>query len=277
MTNVLEVRDLFFAYKERAVLNGISFSLRQGGCFLLFGPNGCGKTTLLDTILGIHKTRQGKVLLCGNEISTLSAAEKARKVSYVSQKSDHTFPYSVFQMVLMGRTAYSGMFASPDHNDEILADEAIRTVGMEQYRDTPFTKLSGGEMQLVKIARAIAQGTDLIILDEPTAHLDFRHELNVIQFITHIVKEKQISIVMATHFPNHALYFESCDLPVKVALMENGTFGAAGIPSEVLNEENMARIFGIRTKTYIDFDHKPPRRYIVPVEFTDEGACQWKK
>ncbi|MEG0378524.1 MAG: ABC transporter ATP-binding protein, partial [Eubacterium sp.] len=151
-----------------------------------------------------------------------------------------------------------------------IARQAIESVGLSHYMEHAYTKLSGGEAQLVKIARAIAQETDMIIFDEPTAHLDFRHELNVIRFIADTVKNKGISVIMATHFPNHALFLESRGLPTRVAMMENGVFGAVGKPSEVLNQENMERIFKVKTKNFIDGND----RYIVPVDFCEGG--EWR-
>lgn len=275
---VLEINDLYFSYKEKKkkgkrgkeILKGVSFSLEKGECFCIFGPNGCGKTTVLDCILGGNKVTSGEILLNGLDITKLTSIEKAKQVAYVSQKSDGTFQFSVFQMVLMGRTAYSGMFSSPGKEDEEIASATIHQLNLDKYMDHPYTKLSGGEAQLVKIARAIAQGTDLIIFDEPTAHLDFRHELNVIRFIASIVKNQGISIVMATHFLNHAFFLESCGLKTKVALMEDGAFGAVGTPSEVLNSENMERIFKVKTKTFYDLKENSDQKYIIPVDFCEE-------
>ncbi len=274
---MLEVNNLQFAYHNKQILNGVDFSVEEGECFLIFGPNGCGKTTLLDSILGVHQPSSGEIFLNDRNMYKIPPVEKAKQIAYVSQKSDRTFQYSCLQMVLMGRTAYSGMFSSPGEEDVEIAKKTLETVGMLDYQDRAYTKLSGGEAQLIKIARAIAQDTNLIAFDEPTSHLDFRHELNVIQFIGKIVKEKKISIVMATHFPNHAFYLESIGLKTRVAMMENGVFGAIGTPSEVLNEENMERIFKVQTKIFVDEAEVLPRKYIVPVGFVDGGSWNESK
>ncbi len=271
---VLQVENLSFSYQEKKVLNGVSFSVEQGEIFCVFGSNGCGKTTMLDCILGLNKSEGGNVFIDGDNLLEMSPARKAQKIAYVSQKSDRTFPYSVLEIVLMGRTAYSGMFSSPGQDDVEVAEKALSSVGMSNFRDRVYTKLSGGEAQLVKIARAIAQDTKLIIFDEPTSHLDFRHELNVIKYIAKIIRDKNISVVMATHFPNHAYFFESYGLPTRVALMENGMFGAVGLPSEVLNRENMADIFKIRTKNFRDCEGDRVLNFVVPIDFCAGGEWQ---
>lgn len=271
---ILQVENLSFSYHDKKILNGVNFTVEQGEIFCIFGPNGCGKTTMLDCILGLNKPDEGNVSIDGENALALSPNKKAQKIAYVSQKSDRTFPYTVLEIVLMGRTAYSGMFSSPGEEDIEIAENALHSVGMYEFKDRVYTKLSGGEGQLVKIARAIAQDTKLIIFDEPTSHLDFRHELNVIKYIAKIIKDKGISVVMATHFPNHAYFFESFGLPTKVALMEDGIFGALGLPSEVLNQENMAKIFKIVTKNFRDYDGDRVINYVVPIDFCEGG--EWK-
>ncbi|MFA7466824.1 MAG: ABC transporter ATP-binding protein, partial [Desulfotomaculaceae bacterium] len=242
--------------------------------FCIFGPNGCGKTTMLDCILGLNKPDEGKVFIDGADALTLSPAQKAQRIAYVSQKSDRTFPYTVLEIVLMGRTAYSGLFSSPGKEDIDIAEQALNSVGMYKFKDRIFTKLSGGEAQLIKIARAIAQKARLIIFDEPTSHLDFRHELNVIKYIAQIIKDQGISVIMATHFLNHAYFFEDCGLPTRVALMENGAFGAVGFPADVLNQENMAKIFRVWTKKFSDSNGDRVLNYLVPVDFCTGGEWQ---
>lgn len=271
--SVLEIKNLNFAYGDTTILNGINFSIKQGEIFCIFGPNGCGKTTMLDCILGLHKVHQGEILIEGKNINDMKIEEMARKVSYVPQKHQHTFGYSVLEMVLMGRTAHTSMFDSPKKEDVKIAEECLKNVGMYAFKDRIFNNLSGGEAQLVKLARALAQETNLIIFDEPTSHLDFRHELNVIKYMAKLIKEFNKSIIMATHFPNHAFYFESQGLDTQVAMMENGVFYAKGKAEKVLDEENMSRIFKIKTKVYKNMEGDDRFNYMVPIDFSDGG--QW--
>lgn len=270
--SILEVQNLVFSYNETKILDGIGFEVEKEQCFCIFGPNGCGKSTMLNCILGLNRANEGNILIDGKNSSSMSYSEKAKKIAYVSQKSDKTFPYTVEQIVLMGRTPYSSTFSSPGKEDIKIAREALKSVGMYDFKDRPFTKLSGGETQLVKIARAIAQDTDIIIFDEPTSHLDFRHELNVIKYIVKIIKEKKISVIMATHFPNHAYFLAACGVNTKVALMEKGVFRAIGTPSEVLNSKNMEEIFKVKIKEFTTDETGIATNYIVPVDFTEGGS-----
>ncbi|MCG8481813.1 MAG: ABC transporter ATP-binding protein [Clostridia bacterium] len=270
---VLEIKDLNFSYGKRKILNGIDFAIKKGEIFCIFGPNGCGKTTMLDCVLGLQKAEKGEIFFEGKNITEMKIEEIARKVAYVPQKHQHTFGYTVLEMVLMGRTAHTSMFDSPKKEDIKIAEACLKNVGMYAFKDRIFNNLSGGEAQLVKLARALAQETNLIIFDEPTSHLDFRHELNVIKYMAKLIKEFDMSIIMATHFPNHAFYFENQGLNTKVAMMENGVFYAKGRAEEVLDEENMSRIFKIKTKVYKNVEADHFFNYMVPIDFSDGG--QW--
>lgn len=264
---ILEIKDLHFAFGEKQVLKGINFSLNPGEILCVFGPNGCGKSTMLECILGINKTKFQSIFFDGEDAHQIKFKELAKKVAFVPQKSMHTFGFTVFQMVLMGRTASVGMFASPDKKDEEIALKALEKVGMLDFKDRIFNSLSGGESQLVRIARALTQQTKLIIVDEPTSHLDFRHELNVVKQIAGLVQQEGISLLMSTHFPNQALYLENMGVNVRAAIMESGVFGAIGKASQVLTEDNMARIFNIRTKVYQSTEGGQPMTHIMPIDF----------
>ncbi len=267
--SVLQVEKLTFAYGENQVLRGIDFQVGPGEIFCIFGTNGCGKTTLLDCILGLNTPDCGRIAINRNPAKALSPAMTARQVAYVSQKSDRTFPYTVLEIVLMGRTAYTGLFSSPGKADVEMAEAALESVGMQDFSRRIFTRLSGGETQLVKIARALAQETPLILFDEPTTHLDFRHELNIIQHIMKVVREKGVSVVMATHAPNHAFFFESHGMPTRVALMQDGRFGAIGTPSEVLTPTNMAKVFKVVTKRFNNEEGDMLHQFLMPVDFCE--------
>lgn len=265
---VLEVKDLYFGYNEDDIIKGLSFQVEEGQVLCLFGPNGSGKTTILDCILGLNKKRKGNIIVDGMNTQDLKPEELAQRIAYVPQKHNRTFPYTVLEIVLMGRTAYTSMFASPGKEDIKIAEKSLKKVGMYKFKDRVFTSLSGGEAQLVKIARALAQDTKLLIFDEPTSHLDFRHELNVLKYIVELVKENNISVLMATHFPNHAFYLENNEINTKVAMIEEGIFGALGKPSQILNEKNMENIFKIRTKVFEYTENNKKLNYIVPIDFS---------
>jgi iron complex transport system ATP-binding protein len=245
---ILETKDVAFAYGNQTVLDGVTMSVGRGEVFCLFGPNGCGKTTLLECILGLAHVKRGDVLIGGVSVASLGPAELARRIAYVPQLHRRTFPYTVEQVVLMGRTAHTGMLSSPSAEDYAVAAEAMATVGVKRLQGRPYTQLSGGELQLVMIARALAQQAPVLVLDEPTTHLDFRNELLILETIVHLVRDKQLSLVVATHSPNHALYFENNGLPATVALMSGGVLQLTGRPSAVLTDENMRDTFGVSTR-----------------------------
>lgn len=245
---VLRVENLSFDYEKNIVFNQINFELATGGIFCLFGPNGCGKSTLIECILGYLKPSGGNILLYDKPISKIKSADLAKSIGYVPQSHTKNFPYKVIDIVLMGRVAYTRTFSSPSADDLAIAESALEVLGLTHLRDKPYTQLSGGQTQLVLLARALTQETPIILMDEPTAHLDFRHELIILETIVKLIKEKNISIIMATHFPNHAFYFENCGVNTQVALMNNHVLEAVGNPTDVLTEANMLRTFNIYSK-----------------------------
>lgn len=243
--SILEVCQASFGYTERTVFEKINLTVDKGEIFCLLGPNGCGKTTLLDCILGLLKIKEGHITVNGINTAKVPPHLLARQVAYVPQIHKRTFPYRVLDVVLMGRVAYTGMFSTPDHEDQEIAEKALQSVGLLPFKDRLYTQLSGGEGQLVMIARALAQQTPIIIMDEPTAHLDFKRELTVLETIVQLVKKNGLSLVMATHFPNHAFYMDYHGIKTTVALMNNGHLAVIGDPDTVLTETNMRETFQI--------------------------------
>jgi len=263
---LIEVRNATFGYNSRSIFEQISFEVNQGEVFCLLGPNGCGKTTLLDCLLGYLQLRGGEIILNGSNIDRIRPEELARQIAYVPQIHEKTFPYKVLDVVLMGRASYVGIFSAPDEEDVAIAEEALEMVGISRLKDRRYTQLSGGEGQLVMVARALAQRTPLIVMDEPTAHLDFKHELVIMEKTVELVREKGISVMMATHFPNHAFYFENNGLPTRVALMNGGDFLALGEPACVLTEENMGLLYDVRTRIVsCDLDSDRKLKQVIPI------------
>lgn len=246
--HLLEVKNLSFAYDKRNILQDISFQLKNGEILFLLGPNGCGKTTLLDCVLGYLKPRQGNIYLNGRNMKSIKAERIARQLAYVPQSHEKTFPYTVMNIVLMGRASYIRAFAAPSSQDTDIAKEMLDLLGIYHLKDRPYTHLSGGEAQLVMIARALVQKTDLIVMDEPTAHLDFKHEMVIMETIVDLVKKTGITILMASHFPNHAFYFENNELHCRVALMDDCRILDLGTPTEVLSENNLRKTYNINAR-----------------------------
>ncbi len=166
----------------------------------------------------------------------------------------------------MGRASYVGAFSAPSRQDTAIAEDTLQMLGIYDLKHRPYTQLSGGEGQLVMIARALVQQTKLIVMDEPTSHLDFKHEMVNMETIVDLVKETGISILIASQFPNHAFYFEKNELPCKVALMNEHKFVDLGSPSEVLSEENLRTTYDINARLVsclIDDEHQVNQ--IIPI------------
>lgn len=269
---LIEARGVGFGYNGKSVFQDISFGVEQGDIFCLLGPNGCGKTTLLDCILGHLKPQTGKVLLNGQDIIGIRPEQIARQIAYVPQIHDKTFPYKVLDIVLMGRAAYIGMFGRPGKEDVAIAEGALEVIGIAHLKERPYTQLSGGEVQLVMVARALAQKTPVIIMDEPTAHLDFKHELLIMEKVVELVQNQGITILMATHFPNHCFYFENRGLNTRVAMMSKMNFMTMGSPSEVLSETNLRELYDVNTRLVSwALDTERELKQIIAISTADPG------
>ncbi len=263
---MIQVCNISFAYNGVNVFNDISLDLAQGEILCLFGPNGCGKTTLIDIILGYLHPSCGTVHIEGRDQKNYSRSELARKIAYVPQMHERTFPHRVLDIVVMGRTPHLSPLSSPGKDDYRIAKQALELIGIGHLKDRIYTRLSGGETQLVILARALAQEAQVILMDEPAAHLDFRYELILLETIAHLVRDRNISVIMSTHSPNHAFYYENHSIPVRVALMYGGAFVSTGSPGDILSEKTMRDIFTINARV---FSHTPVDnaniRYIVPL------------
>ena len=194
----LEVRDLSCGYGSRVVLAGLSMSVGEGEGMCLLGPNGVGKTTILRTILGLQPLLAGAVLLDGKDIRTWSPKQLAREVAYVPQVHHAPFPYCVLDVVTMGRTPHLQGYSSPSAKDTIIAEEALDALGLTHLADQPYTEISGGERQMVLIARAVAQRARLLILDEPTSNLDLGNQVRVLKQIRKMIGEGIAVVVNST-------------------------------------------------------------------------------
>ncbi len=239
----MEADKVTFAYTpNKNIFEDLSFSVNSGEIFCILGPNGTGKSTLLRCVGGLYKMCKGKVLVGGKDIALFSPANLAKKIGFIAQTHTPTFPYKVLDVVLMGRTPHLNLLATPSQKDYALAEKAIHTLEIDHLRDKPYTKLSGGEMQLVLFARVLAQAPEILLLDEPTSHLDIANQVRTIELIRKLAKEK-LCIVMTSHFPDHAFYISD-----KVALMKNKTFIAIGNVDEVMTENNLKETYGVDIK-----------------------------
>lgn len=253
---VLEVRNLRFSYGLRFVLDGVEMTLNNGEIFGLLGPNGCGKTTLLKCINRILRPTGGVVLIEGKDTTKMNEIELAKKISYVPQSHNPVFPYTVLDFVLFGRTPYIGVFSNPKESDYEVAMRALKTVGMESFAERPYSELSGGQRQLVLIARALASEAKILLLDEPTAHLDFERTHRVLSILRRIIKKENLSAIMTLHDPNLAIKY--CD---KIAVIHEGKVFRYGTP-EIVDPELIRIVYGIESMV-LKFDGL---KVIIPKE-----------
>ncbi len=271
MRHQIEVKNTSFSYSDKQVFSNLSLNVGEREIFCIVGPNGCGKTTLLDCILGLLRPDSGEIVVDGLRLQGIEAKKLAERLAYVPQVHHRTFPYLVKDIVLMGRAYRTSPFTAPSKEDRAIAMAAMSWVGIQALADTPYTQISGGQCQMVMIARALAQQPKVIVMDEPTSHLDFKNELLLLEIIEELVKNNGISILMATHFPNHAYHFEAKGLRTNLALMNNGAFERIGKPREILNEENVRSIYGINSRVLdCSLDNNTALRQIVPLSIVKD-------
>ncbi|MCJ7600884.1 MAG: ABC transporter ATP-binding protein [Desulfobulbaceae bacterium] len=239
---MIRINDIHFRHLNtpKPVLNGISLRAEAGRLTTILGPNGCGKTTLFKCIAGLWKPAQGDITFGGDSILGYGHEQRARLIAVVPQEHEPPFPYSVFDAVLMGRASHVGMFSGPSKKDRQAAEAAIEEVGIGHLRHKTYTKISGGERQMVLVARALAQDTPGMLFDEPTSHLDFRNQVLVLRKIKEIIAQRQVAAVMTIHDPNAAMLFSD-----SVVLVNGGRVVAQGPPREVITEESLHAVYGI--------------------------------
>jgi iron complex transport system ATP-binding protein len=233
----IEGRDLTIGYPDRTVGRGLDVALSTGEVLALLGPNGGGKTTLLKTLLGLLKPKAGEVRLGDKPLDNYSIRERARVVAYVPQVHISTFAFTVETVVLMGRTAHGSLFSRPSGQDRAVAQAALARFGIAALASRPYTMISGGERQLVLLARALAQEPQFIVLDEPTASLDFGNQGKVMREIRALAKSGH-GVLFTTHDPNHAL--RAAD---RAYLLREGTRIADGPVATVLNREQLEALY----------------------------------
>lgn len=258
MTPAIQTLQLSFAYKDRAVLHAVSLSVESGKMVGILGPNGSGKTTLLK-ILSAVLVGQGEVKLNGREIETYGRRELSRLFAVVSQESRVNFPYTVAEMVLMGRASYHSSFALEGKKDLEVARASMELTDCVSLSNRYFHELSGGEKQRVMIARALAQEPKILLLDEPSAFLDLKHQVQVFELLRRLNRERGLTIVAALHDLNLAALF----FP-RLIILRDGKIYRDGSPSEVLTEKTIEEVYGIHVRVEQDPVSEKPQLFIRP-------------
>ena len=254
---LLEVKNISFSYEGEEIFNDISFSIGNGDVLCILGPNGTGKTTLIKCLNGLHDTDSGEILINGENMKKLSYREISKHIGYIPQSHIPSFPFKVLDVVVMGRAPYLNLTESPKEKDIEIAMNALKTLGIEHLKDKEYTNLSGGERQLVFLARILCQQPDILILDEPTSHLDFGNQIKLLEIIDNLANSG-LSIIMSSHFPDHAFLSST-----KVAILKDKKFIDFGTPEDVVTESNLKKAYSIDVKL-IELDEK--RKVCVPLK-----------
>ena len=220
-------------------MNNINFVAQKGKITTILGPNGSGKTTLFKCIIGIWNPIKGKIIVGSNNITNFSYIKRAKIFSVVPQSHELPFSYSVFEVVLMGRTPYIRLFSSPKKKDIEEAEKAISMLGIEHLRHKPYSKVSGGERQLALIARALCQNAPFMLLDEPVNHLDFKNQIKVLSKIRKLANKKGITVLITLHDPNLASLFSD-----NIVVINNGKVAAYGTP-KILNKKLIKKVYDV--------------------------------
>jgi len=235
----LNVQDLRFSYGDHHVLKGCSFKAEAGDLVAVQGPNGVGKSTLFQCMLGLLHGYEGTITCGGDDIKKLSRHEIAKRIAYIPQSTAPVFDYTVEETVMMGAAAQLGLFAQPGKKHRAEARRLLASLGIERLADRSFARLSGGERQLVLIARALMQKAKILIMDEPTANLDFGNQHFVMRKVRELTREGYL-ILFSTHNPDQSFLYAN-----KVLAIKDGSVKAFGHPEEVLSSEMLSELYNM--------------------------------
>jgi iron complex transport system ATP-binding protein len=257
--SALSVRDLTFSRNRKApVLHQVCMEVKAGEALCILGPNGAGKSSLLHCVLGIETTWSGEVRVMGHDTSRLPRRDVARLVSYVPQTSRSAFSFSVEEWVMMGRIPHIPLGRDPSSRDHAAVEDAMGRLGLLQLRGRPIDQLSGGELQLALTARALAQDTPVILLDEPTASLDLSNQARVLRAIRQLT-ELGRTVVITTHLPEHAFLLDA-----RVLLLKQGEVIGDGAPLELCTQPVLSDLYGVAVQVLLHTGAGNPIAACIP-------------
>jgi iron complex transport system ATP-binding protein len=234
----IEIKNLKFGYtKDRIILDDVSLEFESNNITSVLGPNGSGKTTMLKLILGLMKPVAGDIFILGTNLKEIPLRERAKLLAYVPQKHNAVFDYKVIDVCAMGRAAYSGVFSSVSKKDLDIAMNSLEKMRISHLAEKPYTQISGGEQQMVLIARALTQQAKILILDEPVTGLDYGNQIRLLKTLRELAQEG-ITCIKTTHYPEHALWTSG-----QAVFMRNGKVLASGLTSEIVNSDNLRAIY----------------------------------
>lgn len=240
---MLEIKDLSYSFGEKQVLRDVSLSIADGSFYAVMGANGCGKTTLLRCMDNLLEIPSDTVFLDGVDIRRLKSRQRATQIAYVAQRPSTDVDFSAFEIVLMGRNPYQTHLQNESQHDWDIVEQCMKMTNTWHLRMSTLQQMSGGEVQRVMIARALAQQTPILLLDEPLANLDIAHQFEILGILSKINREQGKTIVLIIHDLNMALQY--CP---KLILIENQTIAYYGDTPDGLTEENISRVFGVQPK-----------------------------
>lgn len=241
---LLRVDNLHCGYGKKEIVHGVSFTMGRNEFLCVIGANGCGKTTLLKHVLGLMRPSSGTVVACGQRVDAMTDRERARVFAYIPQAHTPPFPFTVADVVMMGRTPYVGRMSRTTHEDRRVAWDAMCLLGIEDLAPRTYTQLSGGQQQLVLIARALAQQPELVVMDEPTASLDFGNQHVVLSRMRDLSRVG-VSVLMVTHDPHHVFYCSD-----RVIVMKEGRIADEGRPRDVVTEACLRDIYSTNVEVH---------------------------
>jgi len=240
---IVEAKNVEFFYGARQALCGVSFSILKGGFYGLLGPNGSGKSTLLSILSGTARASKGEIELKGKRLETYSRKELARTIAFVPQETDADFPFSCREVVMMGRYSHQGILGMGSRGDDAIVEHCMEITGTSAIAERPITELSGGERQRVIMAQALAQGGELLLLDEPTSHLDIKYQLEIMELVRKLNREQHLTIVASFHDLNIASHY--CG---EIFFLHSGRLAGSGPVDAVFSEEMIKNVFGVPTQ-----------------------------
>lgn len=235
---MLDIQNLTVGYGLRRVLEAVDLTAAAGQVLVVAGPNGAGKSTLIKAISGVLPIERGRVLVRDRDVSHLSTAERARQMAVVPQARSLPAAFTVYEAVLLGRTPYLGWLGRPHSRDHQRVRQALESTDCLELASRPVGELSGGEQQRVLLARALAQDTPVLLLDEPTTHLDLHHQAGLLKLVRSLATTHQIAVLMVLHDLNLAGVYAD-----RIALLDGGRIQAVGKPSEVLTSERLSNVY----------------------------------
>lgn len=261
---IIKLRDISFRYSEsndtdQFFLKNLNFTVNKGDFISILGPNGSGKSTLLKIIANILTISKGETRLYNKEYSSIKRTDFAKNVAFVPQNSNTNFPYSVYEIVMMGRSPYLNFLGIENKIDHELVSETLELLEISHLKQKGINEVSGGEAQRALIARALVQNPQILLLDEPNSHLDIKHQLSIFNLLHKLNKEKDLTVINISHDLNFSNHFSN-----RAVLMKSGKILFDSTPNQILNKKNILEVFGVNAEIIRENDSNSSIIRLIP-------------